>query len=91
MAAFSDRITARTADGFFVRVDKDANAYQKRSAVVKAKQELLEFMASTRITDDYSALVEMMKGNVKKAVPMGRWGDRWVTRTKSCTFLRFFS
>lgn len=79
MAAFSDRITARTADGFFVRVDKDANAYQKRNAVVKAKHELLAFMARTRITDDYSALVEMMKLNVKKAVPLGRWGDRWVT------------
>jgi hypothetical protein len=79
MAAFPDRITARTADGFFVRVDKEANAYQKRNAVVQAKKELLEFMARTGITDDYSALVEMMKRNVKKAVPLGRWGDRWVT------------
>jgi hypothetical protein len=78
MAAFADRITARTADGFYVRVDKDANAYQKQNAVAKGKQELLHFMARTRITDEYSAQVEMMKLNMKRGVPVGQWADQWV-------------
>jgi transposase-like protein len=79
MAAYAERIKARTADGFFVKMRKDASAYDKKNASAKAKRDLLEFMAKHRITDEYSAKVEMMKLNVQAAVPLGRWGDKWVT------------
>jgi transposase-like protein len=79
MSAYRDRIKERTADGFFVKVAKDATAYQKQYAVVEAKRKLILFMAENRITDEYSAQVEMMKQNIKAATPIGRWGDKWVT------------
>ncbi len=78
MAAFADRIRARTADGFYVKVDKEASAYDKKNAAANAQKKLFRFMALTRITDEYSAKVEMMKRHIARAVPMGRWGDRWV-------------
>lgn len=79
MSAYRDRIKARTADGFFVKVAKDATAYQKQRAVIDAKKKLIQFMAENGITDEYSAQVEMMKLNVKAATPIGRWGDKWVS------------
>ncbi|MFM0213965.1 hypothetical protein PQQ96_42080, partial [Paraburkholderia sediminicola] len=45
MSAYQDRIKERTADGFFVKVAKDANAYEKQRAVIDAKRKLLLFMA----------------------------------------------
>ncbi|MFP4896838.1 hypothetical protein [Paraburkholderia sp. EG304] len=78
MSAFADRIRARTADGFYVKVDKEASAYEKKNAAANANKALLQFMATTGITDEYSAKVEMMKLAIGKAVPVGRWGDRWV-------------
>jgi transposase-like protein len=79
MSAYQDRIRERTADGFFVKVAKDATAYQKQRAVTDAKKKLLLFMAESGITDEYAAQVEMMKLNVKAATPLGRWNDKWVS------------
>ncbi|NPT62058.1 IS1 family transposase [Paraburkholderia elongata] len=79
MAAYAGRIKARTADGFFVKMKKDASAWEKKNASANAKRDLIEFMAKHRITDEYSAKVEMMKLNVKAAVKLGRWSDSWVT------------
>lgn len=78
MSAYRDRVKERTADGFFVKVAKDATAYQKQHAVVEAKRQLILFMTENGITDEYSAQVEMMKLNVRAATPVGRWGDKWV-------------
>jgi hypothetical protein len=79
MSAYQDRIRERTADGFFVKVAKDATAYEKQRAVTDAKKKLLLFMAENRIIDEYAAQIEMMKLNVKAATPIGRWGDKWVS------------
>jgi transposase-like protein len=79
MAAYVERIKERTADGFFVKMTKDASAWEKKHASAKAKRDLLDFMAKYRIDDEYSARVEMMKLNIKSAVKLGRWDDSWVT------------
>jgi len=79
MAAYAERIKARTADGFFVKMAKDASAWDKKNASANATRNLIEFMAKHRITDEFSAKVEMMKLNMDAAVPLGRWGDKWVT------------
>jgi transposase-like protein len=79
MSAYRDRVKKRTADGFFVKVAKDATAYQKQQAVIDAKRQLILFMAENGITDEYSAQIEMMKLNVRAATPIGRWKDKWAT------------
>ena len=78
MSAFADRVRVRTADAFYVKVDKEASAYDKKNAAANAQKKLIRFMAKARITDEYSAKVEMMKRYIARAVPIGRWGDKWV-------------
>ncbi len=77
MAAYVDRIKARTVDGFFVRMDKEASAFKKQFVAAQAEKDLLAYMYKHRITDEESAKIEMMKDNIAAAVPMGRWGDKW--------------
>ena len=81
MAAFVQRIKARTADGFYVKVAKDANAYQKQNAVASANARLQAYANSNGIPDSVAA-VEMMKTEIAGAIPIGRWGDKWVNHPK---------
>ena len=78
MAAYVNRIRERTTDGFFVRVKKTDNAYQKQNAVKKARQKFEQFMEDSGIEDEHAAQVEWMKLHMAKAVPLGLWGDKWV-------------
>jgi hypothetical protein len=82
ISAFGAMIKARTADAFFVRVDKAANAYEKRNAVAAARAAVLQFMAEEKIPDEGTAIVEMMKLEIKRSVSMTRWQDRWVRHVK---------
>lgn len=77
MAAFAPRIKARTADGFYVKIGKDTNAYQKQNAVASAKARLIAYAASEGLSE-FEAGLELMKASIVSAMPMGRWGDKWV-------------
>jgi hypothetical protein len=77
-AAFGDRIKQRTADVFYVKVDKEANAYEKKAAVEAAAESLKAFMADTGISDRTRALIEMMKQEIAEGLNYTRWSDRWV-------------
>lgn len=76
MAAFANRIKMRTADGFYVKVGKDANAYQKQNAVAYAKMRVAQVMADHGLTE-MEAKLAMMKVEVRSAMPMGKWKDKW--------------
>ena len=78
ISAFGERIKARTADAFFVRIAKDANAYQKRNAVAAAQKARLHVMTKFGLPDERAAAVQIMKQQLKKAVKITRWNDRWV-------------
>lgn len=82
ISAFGSMIKARTADAFFVKVDKDANAYEKQNAVASARAAVLAFMAKEKVPDEQTAIVEMMKLEMKKSVSMTRWQDRWVRHVR---------
>lgn len=77
MAAFHERIRARTADGFFVSVEKNATTGEKRMAVEEAQERLAHVMSSRGLTREQAAL-ELMLTEMDHAIPMGRWGDKWV-------------
>ena len=76
MAAFASRIKLRTADGFYVKVGKEANAYQKQNAVATAKVRVAQVASDLSITED-EAKMEMMKAEIRGAMPLGRWKDKW--------------
>lgn len=66
-------IKTRAVDGFYVKVGKDANAYQKQNAVASAKGRLNAYAAAEGLPE-FEAAVELMKAEMKVAVPMGRLG-----------------
>jgi transposase-like protein len=82
ISAFGPMIKLRTADAFFVKVEKDANAYDKQNAVAKARAAVLAFMATEKIPDERTAIVEMMKLEIKKSISMTHWDDRWVRHVR---------
>jgi transposase-like protein len=78
ISAFGKEMKARTADAFFVRVDKTANAYEKQNAVAAATLERQTVMARKGLANEWQAAAEMMKERIKKAVKFTHWQDRWV-------------
>jgi transposase-like protein len=77
ISAFGNRIKERTADAFYVRVAKDANAYEKQNAVANARAARHTLMNNEGFPDEKSAAIEMMKREIKRAVSFTRWEDRW--------------
>jgi len=77
ISAFGQRIKERTADAFYVRVAKNANAYEKQNAVKAAHSAREAFMLSEGLMSERAAAIEMMKREIKRAVTFTRWDDRW--------------
>jgi hypothetical protein len=78
IGAFGKRIKERTADLFYVRVNKQQTAYEKRQAVVAAQAIRLAYMKRARLASERAAAIELMKERIKSAVKIARWDDRWV-------------
>lgn len=78
LAAFADRIKARTADGWYVSVLKESTIHQKERAVQQAKARLAD------ATDRFPGLpsdqlaVELMKEEMARATAVGQYGDQWL-------------
>mgnify|MGYP001327190381 CR=1 FL=1 len=77
LTAFGQRIKARVADVFYVKVEKAATAYEKKAAVAEAQRALEEFMSSSGISDRDRALIELMKLEIAASSKFTRWSDRW--------------
>jgi hypothetical protein len=77
ISAFGQRIKDRTADAFYVRVAKGANAYEKQNAVATARAAREALMVNEGFTSEKAAALEMMKREIKQAVTLTRWDDRW--------------
>jgi transposase-like protein len=75
--AFGQRIKEHTADAFYVKVAKDANAYQKQNAVKSAKAARQHIMALEGLPNERAAALIMMKREIKRAVSITKWDDRW--------------
>ena len=78
IGAFGKRIKERTADLFYVQVNKEQTAYEKRQAVVAAQAIRLAYMKKRGLATEREAAVELMKERIAKAVKIAKWEDRWV-------------
>lgn len=76
--AFADRIKARTADAFYVRITKDQTVDEKRKLVAASAKtfKAMQF-ANPGLTDDEVKLL-MLKNGINAAQAIGQWKDRWV-------------
>lgn len=83
MAAFHRQIMERSADGWFVRVMKEATIDQKDAAVQKSKKRLKETMAAMSYLNpdlkQHHAEVFLAIEEMGRMAPVGKWDDRWLT------------
>lgn len=79
MSLFHDRVTARTADAYYVSVLKEATNDQKEKLVAQSKARLaIEQKANPGLTKRQIE-VEMVKQAMQIATPLGKWGDTWIS------------
>lgn len=76
--AFHKDIQDRRVDAFFVRTAKDLTIDQKRSLVGRANAEFRAAQkAGPLVISEYRVKIAMMKAEIAKAVPLGKWRDQW--------------
>lgn len=78
LAAFKERIKERTADSFYVSINKEMTVDEKRRAVADAKKEIEKLMKDERIENKQDAILIMLKRRISEAKVLGKWKDRWV-------------
>ena len=78
MAAFHDRIKARTADAWYVKVLKDATIDEKNQAMNESRNRFNSIKAAHPNLTDYAVQILMAKAEMQKAVTMGFPGDWWL-------------
>lgn len=78
LAAFKDEIQDRTADAFFVRINKALTIDQKRSRKGLAKKEFDKIAAQMPGLKKEEILLSLIQDRLANMAPMGKWKDRWL-------------
>lgn len=78
LGAFADRIKARTADAFYVRIAKELTVDEKRRRLRDAKAEFAKLAQRFPGRTEDEIKLELLKERVAKAQAIGQWKDRWV-------------
>jgi transposase-like protein len=78
LAAFKDRIIKRTADSFYVSINKDMTVDEKRRAVAGAKRSIEKLMKDEGIENKQDAILTLLRRRISEAKVLGKWKDRWV-------------
>lgn len=79
LAAFQPEISARKADAFYVRIQKDMMAWEKQNAVSESKGHFKAAMEANPSLTEYEVKVSMMKQELERMAPIGVWRDNWAT------------
>lgn len=76
LTAVPDRVKARTADAFYVKVLKEMTVDMKRGLVGASKRRLAA-VAEAHGVDLEAAELLLAREELDKAASFGKWGDRW--------------
>lgn len=76
--AFANRIKARTADAFYVRITKDQTVDEKRKLVAASKKTFNAMKSANAGLSDDEVRLLMLKNGINAAQAIGQWKDRWV-------------
>jgi len=77
LAAFQPEIKGRTADAFYVRIEKEITVQEKRNYVTRSKAEF------KKVNDQFPNMsvpevqVLMMKNEMARMATIGAWKDKW--------------
>lgn len=78
MAAFHKQVKERRADGWFVKVMKEATIDQKDAAVSRAKKRMQEVKDANPTLDELGVKILMTLEEMDRMSTVGRWDDRWL-------------
>ncbi|MFH1813821.1 MAG: hypothetical protein ABIF28_06575 [Pseudomonadota bacterium] len=77
LAAFAQDIKIRRVDAFYVRTAKELSVPAKRTELSKAKAAFSRVQAANPDLTESEVKLEMMKQEIARAAPFGKWSDRW--------------
>ncbi len=78
LGAFQPEIAARRADAFYVRIARELTVPEKRAAVAESRREFQRARASHPDLSDTAVKLSLIKEQLEKMAPFGRWQDKWM-------------
>lgn len=78
MAAFHERVRARTADAWYVKVLTESTIDEKDKAVLVAKKRLAAYEDANPGLSPFDIQVLMVKDEMARMKSIGHWGDKWL-------------
>lgn len=78
MVAFNQRILDRTADAWYVSINKDLNVHERAHHYNKAQRIIAQFKQEYPKLSDQEIRIEILKQAIDRIKHLGPWKDRWV-------------
>jgi len=78
MAAYQDRVTARTADAWYVQVLKEGTVGEKKQAVKLAHQRLAQAQIANPHLGEDDVIVLLAREEMTRMAAHGKWKDKWL-------------
>lgn len=79
LGAFAERVKDRSADAWYVRIQKEATIHQKERAVHEAKMRLADANLKYPGLSQQNLLLELMKEEMGRVRSVGPFHDLWLT------------
>lgn len=78
MNAYKDEVKNKTADAFYVSIDKDLTVDEKRHLCNDTRKVLKAYMKANPLLDEEKAKLELLKQSIVATKSIGKWNDKWV-------------
>ena len=79
MAAYKDRVAARTADAWYVQVLKAGTVGEKKQAVKLAQHRLAQAQIANPKKSEDDVIVQLVREEMSRMTAHGKWNDKWLT------------
>lgn len=78
LTAFNERVRNRTADAFYVRIDKSLTVNERRFALAQSRAEFEAAKSRYPGLTDGEVEVKVIQEHLARMTTIGKWSDRWV-------------
>jgi transposase-like protein len=78
LAAFKGRVSARTADAFFVRINKDLTVNERRQSVARSRAEFEQAQLNHPNLSSSELKTLLIQQRMAQMTTIGKWNDAWV-------------
>lgn len=78
MNAFKDEVKAKTADAFFVAIEKELTVDEKRKLKNDSNRKIASYLKANPSMTREEAQLALLKVEIQNVQPIGQWNDKWV-------------